>query len=454
MHEGVAMDQKPTPNRTVRRLYLAAMSLLLAALLVLAILPPIWTYRESRARIEQELEERLLSVGQAIVPTVLPFWEDASAASRSPDREARVREDLARIASGSGLGSIEAIDTERRRVVSTQIDARIGEIDPLFAAQTEVAVALAGIPVATPLYEAPGLPGTYFKTGFVPIEDAAGRIHGVIAVSGGTAFFEILSGLRRTWLWTGLISGTVALILALLLFFIFRALERYERGMQSAAALATAGQLAAVVAHEVRNPLAALQSRAERVQDEIRSGTGGEELIRLLDAIPVEVQRLSRILTNYLSLARIREGGGTARVAVALEETLELLENDLSRDSVRVDVSCEDRDLRARVDAGPLRQAMLNLLLNAREAMPGGGTVRVRAVGEGAYARIEVEDTGRGMDDRTRKRIFEPFFTTRTSGSGLGLAVVEAVVRSAGGKIAIRSRLGEGTTFTIWLPRV
>lgn len=447
------MQSKPRANRTVRHLYLAAMSILLAALLVLAILPPLWTYREARARIEKELEDRLLSVGQAIVPAVLPFWEDSAGVSPGAEQDSTARGDLLRIARGSGLGSIEVIDTERRRVISTLATGGVGEIDPLLAAQTEVTVALAGIPVATPLYEAPGVPGTYFKTGFVPIEDASGRIHGVIAVSGGTAFFEILSVLRRTWLWSGLISGTVALILALLLFFIFRALERYERGMRSAAALATAGQLAAVVAHEVRNPLAALQSRAERVQEEIRSGTGGEELIHLLDAIPIEVRRLSRILTNYLSLARMREGTGISQIREVLGETLELVEQDLDRNGVRAEVLCEDGDLKARIDAGPLRQALLNLLLNAREAMPEGGMVRIRASADGAWVRIDVQDTGRGMDERTRKRIFEPFFTTRSSGSGLGLAVVDSVVRSVRGRISIRSQVGEGTIFTIWLPK-
>lgn len=447
------MQPKPRTSRTVRRLYLAAMSLLLAALLVLAILPPLWTYREARARIEKELEDRLLSVGQAIVPAVLPLWADSADASRSAARGSTTREDLIRIASGSGLGSIQVIDAQRRRVISTVEPGGIGEVDPLLAAQTEVAVALAGIPLATPLYEAPGVPGTYFKTGFVPVEDSSGRIHGVIAVSGGTAFFEILPVLRRTWLWSGLISGTVALVLALLLYFIFRALERYERGMRSAAALATAGQLAAVVAHEVRNPLAALQSRAERVQEEIRAGTRREDLIHLLDAIPLEVRRLSRILTNYLSLARMREGSGVCPIRPVVEETLELVEQDLARSSIRAQVSCPDQDLRARIDAGPLRQALLNLLLNAREAMPDGGTATIRAGAEGGWVRIEVEDTGRGMDERTRKRIFEPFFTTRASGSGLGLAVVDSVVRSVGGRVAIRSRIGEGTTFTIWLPK-
>ncbi|MBD3163551.1 MAG: hypothetical protein GF346_13695, partial [Candidatus Eisenbacteria bacterium] len=310
----------------------------------------------------------------------------------------------------------------------------------------------AGIPAATPLYEAEEVPGIFFKTGFVPIETADGEILGIVAVEGGSGFFTILPSLRRTWWAIGIVSALIAAVLVLLLWTVFRALSRYEQGMRGAAALATAGQLAAVVAHEIRNPLAILQSRAERVQEELLDGADPKEAAAMLDVVPVEVRRMNRILTNYLSLARLREGPGRAELLTVIRETLELVEADLSRQGIRTRLDAPGEDLRIAIDAGPLRQALLNLFLNARDAMPAGGELIVGVAREGAVVRIEVADTGTGIEKKRLGRLFEPFFTTRASGSGLGLAVVDSVVRAARGRIEVASTPGAGSRFTLRLP--
>jgi len=441
-------------DRSIRRLYVGALALLLCSLLALIIVTSTWSYRRVRAEVENELEQRLLSVGQAIAQGVGQTPLLAPTAADSARRLVAAREELRRIADASDLGSIEILDAERRQIVGTLETTTRGERNPLFVAQPEVAIALAGIPSATPLYEAPEIPGAFFKTGFVPIEDASGNVIGIVAVEGGSGFFDILPALHRTWWITGVASVCIAVILGVLLLSVFRALERYERGLRGTAALATAGQLAAVVAHEIRNPLAALQSRSERVQEELASGSNPAEAARLLDAIPVEVRRLDRILSNYLSIARSVEGTGGCAIAPVVDETLELLAKDLARTAVRTDVVIASRDLRVRLAPGPLRQALLNLLLNAREAMADkGGEIRIRADADGAWVRLEVSDNGPGISPRLRRRIFEPFFTTRTAGSGLGLAVVDSVVRSCGGRVEVRSEPHQGSTFVLVLPR-
>jgi signal transduction histidine kinase len=435
-------------------MYVGALTLLLCALVGLVVVTSIWSYRRVRGEVEQELEQRLLSIGQAIAQGIGSSSFSSLAGADSPGRLGIIREDLRRIAESSDLGGIEIIDAERRHVVGTLETTSFGESNPLFVAQPEVGVALAGIPAATPLYEVPGLPGVFFKTGFVPIEDGDGNVTGIVAIEGGSGFFKILPALRRTWWITGLGSVCIAVVLGILLLGVIRALDRYERGLRGTAALATAGQLAAVVAHEIRNPLAALQSRSERVQEELEMGADPERLARLLDAIPFEVRRLDRILSNYLSIARVTEGTGGCAIAPVVEETCDLVAKDLSRSSIETVVVIQSRDLRVRLDSGPLRQALLNLLLNAREAMgERGGEVRVLVRAEGPWVRLEVGDQGPGIPQKLRKKIFEPFFTTRVAGSGLGLAVVDSVVRSCGGRVEVQSEPGRGSTFVLLLPR-
>lgn len=475
----------PVTNAS-RRLHVAAMGALLICLLALTVVTSLSTYRSVRVQVDRELDERLLSMGQTIAqnlasagqttpqslattdPTTAPdvaspdptvskrLASDGSAAPTTADSVLGfqiTRADLLRIAAASDLSSIEVIDARRRHLVGTDERRSFGERNPLLTAQPEVAIALAGIPVTTALYETPELRGTFFKTGFVPIEDAAGEVTGVVAVEGGSGFFAILPELRRIWWMAGLASATIASVLALLLLGLFRTLARSERDLRATTALATAGQLAAVVAHEIRNPLAALQSRAERAQEDLRAGGDPQRVAELLDAIPLEVHRLNRIVTNYLSLARGAEGDGTCSVLSVVEETLDLMAKDLERGRVAVALAAADRDLRARIGPGQLRQALLNLFLNAREAMEDGGELRVRVRADTSWAAIEVEDTGRGIDPHVRRQIFEPFFTTRPAGSGLGLAVVRSIVRSHHGRVDVRSEPGRGATFIILLPR-
>jgi signal transduction histidine kinase len=426
---------------------------LLACLLALVVVNSVSTYRKVRTQVDREIEQRLLAIGGAIAQNLGGAHPEGLTAADSLRWLAGVREDLRRIAAASDLGGIEVIDVRRRHLVGTDESIGFGERNPLLSAQPEVAAALAGIPVATALYEAPELRGVFFKTGFVPIEDSTGAVLGVVAVEGGSGFFEILPALRRTWWATGLASAVIAAILAVLLFSVFRALERSERSLRATAALASAGQLAAVVAHEIRNPLAALLSRAERAQEELEAGVDPKRVAELLGAIPVEVRRLDRILTNYLSLARAKDDAGSCAVGAIVEETLELVSRDLSRAGITVALTGGARDLRARIGSGPLRQALLNLFLNAREAMPQGGELRVRIDATSAAVTIDVEDTGTGIDPSVRKRIFEPFFTTRPTGSGLGLAVVESIVRSCAGRVEVRTSTEKGTAFLLTLPR-
>ncbi len=219
--------------------------------------------------------------------------------------------------------------------------------------------------------------------------------------------------------------------------------------------LATIGQMAAQVAHEVRNPLNALGLNAELLKDEVSEGNAavaGE----LVDAIRDEINRLTRITESYLALGKappMRLEPFPLGELVA--DLVRFQREELEQSSVRVELDLPPDLPDVSMDVGQIRQALLNIVKNAGEALAegGGGTLWIRAEADGATVRLHVRDDGPGIDAEHVQRIFDPFFSTKEAGSGLGLPVTQQVIAEHGGRIACRSSLGEGTTFTIELPR-
>jgi two-component system sensor histidine kinase HydH len=259
--------------------------------------------------------------------------------------------------------------------------------------------------------------------------------------------------MRRRLLWSAAAGAAVALVLLVLIARVLRSFVRYEDSLRRAAALAAIGQISALVAHEVKNPLAIIRSRSERVRARIEAGKDPREILEWFGAIPAEVDRLDAILTGYLSLARPEaEGEGTCDPAAVARETVELLRPELARQGVSAQSEFPDGTLSVAMGARSLKQILLNLLLNAMQAMDAGGVVTVRARREPGKVAIEVQDSGRGMSEEERRRAVEPFYTTRPAGSGLGLTLVQSLVQARGGTVEIRSAPGRGTRVSLLLP--
>jgi signal transduction histidine kinase len=213
--------------------------------------------------------------------------------------------------------------------------------------------------------------------------------------------------------------------------------------------LAALGELAAIVAHEVRNPLGVIFNSLGSLRRMVQP-SGNAKM--LLGIVGEEAERLNRIVGDLLDFAR---PSPPALRPEPLDRVIDdALGAALARGAGRVAVAREIApDLPAvPMDVRLVRQALLNLTLNAVQAMPGGGTLSVRARLDGAAARVEIADTGPGIADEVRHRIFEPFFTTKATGSGLGLAVVKRIVDDHRGALEVRSAPGEGTTFVLRLP--
>jgi signal transduction histidine kinase len=215
--------------------------------------------------------------------------------------------------------------------------------------------------------------------------------------------------------------------------------------------LAAIGKMAAHVTHEIRNPLSSIGLNIELLEEEL--GEAGPEARALLRAITREVERLGHLSEEYLRVARLPQPRMEADdLAGCVREIVAFARPEIERARSAVELAVEEPLPPALFDEAQIRQALLNLLRNAREAMPNGGRIDVTARAEGMNVVVSVEDRGGGIPDEIRARVFDPFFSTKGEGTGLGLAITRQIVEAHGGTIACQARNGGGTSFRIALP--
>jgi two-component system, NtrC family, sensor kinase len=234
------------------------------------------------------------------------------------------------------------------------------------------------------------------------------------------------------------------------------AIARANTELLSSERLAAIGKMAAQVTHEVRNPLSSLALNVELLEEELGDRDG--EASVLLTAVKLEVERLTQLTEKYLSLARrSRPDFQEEDLGAVVSEAVTSAQPELKQHQIRCQLDIESDLPPACLDEAQIRQVMLNLIRNAREAMLKGGEllVSVRAIRpplDPELLEICVADSGGGMDDLTREHLFEPFFTTKGHGNGLGLAITQEIVEAHGGKIRCERRQPRGTRFVIELP--
>ena len=230
-------------------------------------------------------------------------------------------------------------------------------------------------------------------------------------------------------------------------------IKQMEERMRQADRLATIGRLAANIAHEIRNPLASMSGAIEVLTRELPRGGPHD---RLIEIVLHESDRLNQIAKEFLEYARPAPLHPLPmNVGEVLDEVLLLLEHRALPPDLKI-AREYDGTATARVDPQQFRQAIWNLCINALEAMPAGGELRIGAgiVTQRKTRKLEVwvADTGTGIDPESLLHIFEPFFSAKPAGSGIGLALVHRVIQDHGGDIEVRSEPGVGTTFTLRLP--
>jgi signal transduction histidine kinase len=217
--------------------------------------------------------------------------------------------------------------------------------------------------------------------------------------------------------------------------------------------LSALGNLAATVAHEVRNPLNAISMGLQRLKMEFQPAEDRDQYSHLTELLLGEARRINSIVEQFLSLARPIEIKAEALpVQEILKELAALQESHAKQSNVRIRVITAPNLPPLTADPSHLTQVLLNLMLNGLQAMPHGGTLTLEAKTSNGNFLIAVTDTGNGISAENLRRMFEPYFTTKSKGTGLGLAISRRIIESHGGTITVSSKVGQGSRFEIALP--
>jgi signal transduction histidine kinase len=231
-------------------------------------------------------------------------------------------------------------------------------------------------------------------------------------------------------------------------------MKKLEEEAKKTERLALLGNLAAGVAHEIRNPLNTISIAAQRLKNEFTVTSDQAEFLKFVTAVENEARRINQSVTEFLGLVRSEKlqknktnwGNFWNELVTAAQ-----LEANPKRITVAADPAVETE---VEIDASQLKKALFNLVRNACEAIPEGGKLILKNQKNPSENRLEiiVQDTGQGIPPEVLPKIFEPYFTTKSAGTGLGLAIAHRIITEHNGKIDVQSKAGNGTTFTINLP--
>jgi signal transduction histidine kinase len=223
--------------------------------------------------------------------------------------------------------------------------------------------------------------------------------------------------------------------------------QSHERQIHQASKLASIGELASGIAHEIRNPLAGIGAAVEVLSE---NGNGNGQHREIVGEIRQQINRLNATLRELLDFAKQREPVmAPAGVRALLKPMLGLVRIDAQKQHIQIVEDYPEELPAICADESQMQQALLNVLLNAIQAMPDGGTLTVRVAVVAQSVRITISDTGAGIAPENLAKIFSPFFTTKHRGTGLGLAITRTIVEKHHGTITVESEPGRGTTFTL-----
>ncbi len=407
-----------------------------------------WLFLRRMGRYLEEDRRRQLTAAASLGARLLESrFYPISASLKDQVNRTLLRGALLRMQVEAQLQAAYLIDEERRVILASQPELFEGEVLSYLVQDTAaIRRAFLGIPSASQLHR---IGDSRFLNAYAPVGLSGEKAEFVFVSEAAADFFQILDSFRRGLILGGLTGVGIFVLFALALVWGVRKLVETEDALRRQERLAAMGQVAASVAHEIRNPLGIIRNTAQV----LRRRYGGEEHDPLFDFIPEEVERLNRLVTNYLTLAREPQLDPRS---VELGEFLQRLVamDEGGGKAVRLEVPA---GVRVLCDPSALERILLNLLRNAREASGDAGEVAVgvrdvRRRGRG-YVGISVRDTGPGLpEDVPTDRLFEPFYTTKKTGTGLGLAVSKALAEASGGWIEARNHPDGGAEITVYLP--
>lgn len=305
--------------------------------------------------------------------------------------------------------------------------------------------ALAGTKTYSHLYQ---IGDYYFESGFAPIYDSTGTVIAVLGVEADADFFQVLSSFKKTLIGAFVLSLVGIGILGIFFYNLSAHTRKMEDALIKSSALQAMGEMVATISHEIRNPLGIIKGTAERLSKKYN-----KDQDELFAFIPEEVNRLNEILTGYLEFASLEpKRKEEVDIAFFLNRIMDQIRNEFSKQNITIKLEAEENLPKIKINPVGIKQVILNLLMNAKEAIEQGGHIKIKLCKLKDYVDIEIEDNGRGIKKKELKRVFTPFFSTKPKGSGLGLYVVKKIAEEHQGSVSVESEVGKGTKVKIKLP--
>lgn len=436
-----------------RRKTMVTGMVVLTVLVLLGFIFGSWQFLQRMGNyLEDELGKRLLSIATLTADLIesgeFPF-EYALQTGRLDAAVADLSETLRNVDVKNQLQGVYLVD-ERLAVIANSRELFEAGERLTFLEEDSAAFyrAVGGIPevASTKIIQ-----GSRFKSAFAPVLGPLGDVIAVVVVQANADFFQLIRVFQRGLIVGGVVSGALALLFSAFLYWAISLLIKTHESLRQSERLAAMGQMAATVAHEIRNPLSIIKGTADVLQSKYGSQDEPDELF---DFIPNEVRRLNRLVNDFLTFARDRDLESNATdLNGTVRKTLDKLTDEMQAANVELQTEFESIP-EVHHDDDAIEQVVLNFAINAIQAMHGGGRLTVRLKNVARRGRrsvcVEIEDTGEGFEEAPDK-IFEPFYTTKTAGSGLGLAICKRIVEKHHGWLEAESRKGVGTTMRFYL---
>ncbi|MCX7918666.1 MAG: ATP-binding protein [bacterium] len=361
----------------------------------------------------------------------------------------RLRTQLNKIKNLNGLREIFIINRHLQTLVDANTTIAIGYPNRLLEIDAaEIDSAYAGQAQSSILYT---LKQNFYKRGYAPIRNNENQVVAVLGIEAGADFARVIFRIRNSLLVLGLISVVLIIATITTMNRIYTTLWHYEEQVLSAEKFRAVGQLAAGVAHEIRNPLGIIRGTAELLKDDV---SNQENVLNKINDILHEVDRMNQIISNFLDFSKTMPIKVTEQdINAVLEKALQLCQYQLEQSNIIIQKNYSEQLPAVNLDTQQMTQVFLNLILNARDAMPKGGTLTLTTTKKGNKIIIEISDSGCGIPATQLSRLFEPFYSTKPDGIGLGLTISKRIIEDHHGEIEIESAVNKGTTVRIILPQ-
>jgi len=421
---------------------LALIAAFIVVFLVVLLAATVVLYRRAERHLDNEMGERLKSVASGLALAVEVSVPDSLSGGVVSDELITLLFDASL---ELDLSNVVILTPGGITVVDLGGFFEPGEPNPFIALDfSAVTQARSGIAAYTNLYQTGDV---YMKSAYAPVKSADKDVIGILGVEAGAGYFTELRELSSMIVF---ILGACVVAVAVLGLLFYRqsiALDRAQEAAIRKENLATMGRMVANIAHDIRNPLSIIKTSAHRLSKKYDADD------EVLSYISEEVDELNRILTGYLDFAGShRSTVGAHSAQNIIRRCMLVVEPEVRAGNIELTQHTPDKDVVMAVDDKRAQQAVMNILMNAVQAVGEGGAIDVTVETRPPHGVIAVSDDGAGIAAKDLSEVTKPFYTNRADGSGLGLSIVQTIVEEHGGRLNIKSRTGEGTTVELFFP--